>query len=147
MLFIGTITRLIEGDRYKAIHVPPARTAIAGVSVPPQHVVVPVIAATPVLSPHDARREWRYERRAMRDFRRAARHGYGYGQPIAIPVAHALEYYEPVQLSSRAQSEHRRDDSSEAMCSSSYMVQGQREIPPPKYEATTWDQPRTTVGR
>lgn len=109
MLFIGTITRMIEGDKYKHHHPPAVYPAVVGVPMPLPHApcscrgdhscsacspqshhaggVVPVIATRPVLSHHDSRREWRYERRAMRGSRRAARHGYGYGYPVAVPVA------------------------------------------------------------
>lgn len=143
---------MIEGDRYKQNHAPAVYPAAVGVSVPPRHVVVPVVAATPVLSHHDARREWRYERRAMRDSRRAARHGYGYREPIAIPVAYAPEYYEAGPSSSRALPERRRDEywednglAASARCRASDIDKGQREISPPKYEAGSWDPPRTTV--
>lgn len=175
MLFIGTITRMIEGDRYKHNHAPAAfAPAAVSLSMPPQHahcscrsghfcsacstqghragLVVPIIAATPVLSHHDARREWRYERRAMRDSRRAARHGHGYRHPIAIPVATtcAPDYYEagPSQhLPGRSRDEYWEDDGSAAPAGfgESHVKNGQREISPPKYEVGSWDPRRTSI--
>lgn len=114
-------------------------------------VVVPVVATTPVLSHHDARREWRHERRAMRDSRRA-RHGYGYRQPIAIPVAYAPDYYEAGPSSSRALPERRRDEyweddglAAPARFRASRIDRDHREVSPPKYEAGSWDPRGTSV--
>lgn len=185
MLFIGTITRMIEGDKYKRNHAPAAYPAVVGVPMPLQHApcscrgdrfcsacspqshhvggMVPVVAAAPpILSHHDARREWRYERRAMRDSRRAARHGYGYGYPVAVPVAsaygvghsgYARDYYDAGPSSSRASPERRRDGywEDEGFAAPAGLRAGrvdreQREAsPPPKYEIGSWEPRRTSV--
>lgn len=186
MLFIGTITRMIEGDKYKHRQAPAAYPAAVGVPMPLQHApcgclgdrfcsacspqshhmggVVPMVAAAPpVLSHHDARREWRYERRAMRDSRRAARHGYGYGYgyPVAVPVAsaygtshggYARDYYEAGPSSSRASPERRRDDywedeglAAPAGLRAGHVERDQREASPPKYETGSWEPRRTSV--
>ncbi|KAG8163746.1 hypothetical protein KVR01_007043 [Diaporthe batatas] len=171
MLFIGTITRLIEGDRYKHSHKPAAHPVPVGVSLPPRHarcscrdgilcsggsthsrdvrIVAPVVAAVPVLSHHDARREWRYERRAMRDFHRAAKHGYGYRQPITVPSAtiHGTRQrsyspgdYDEGSSASRAlpdpRGEHWEDDypAARAAFGESRIHKVQRQAPPPSYE-------------
>ncbi|KAK2596910.1 hypothetical protein N8I77_012795 [Diaporthe amygdali] len=183
MLFIGTITRMIEGDKYKNQRAPAAYPAAVGVPMPmqnvscnchgdrfcsacsPQHYhaagVVPMVAAAPVMSHHDARREWRYERRAMRDSRRAARHGYGYGYPVAVPVAnsygvgnsaYARDYYEAGPSSSRASPERRRDEywedegfATPAGLTAGHVDREQREASPPKYEPGNWQPRRTSV--
>lgn len=170
MLFVGTITRMIEGDRHKHNHEPAAYPAAACASIPPRPVncscrgdiscsacptrslhvgaAAPLVAATPTLSHHDARREWRYERRAMRDYRRAVRHGYGYGHPIAIPVATVYGagqsgydpvYYEAGPSTPRALPDHRRDEYRESR------DRVQHEAPPPRYETISWDPRRTSV--
>lgn len=184
MLFIGTITRMIEGDKYKRHPAPAAYPAVVGVPMPLQHApcscrgdrfcsacspqshhvggVVPMVAAAPpVLSHHDARREWRYERRAMRDSRRAARHGYGYGYPVAVPVAsaygaghsgYARDYYEAGPSSSRALPERRQDEywEDEGLAApggfrAGHVDREQREASPPKYEVGSWEPRRTSV--
>ncbi|KAL1882207.1 hypothetical protein Daus18300_000693 [Diaporthe australafricana] len=174
MLFIGTITRMIEGDKYKNRHASTAYPAVVGVPMPLQHAscnchgdcfcatcspqhhhaggVVPMIAAAPVMSHHDARREWRYERRAMRDSRRAARHGHGYGYPV-VPVAtsgYARDYYEAGP--SRASPDRRRDEywedegfTTPAGLSAGRVDREQRESSPPKYETGNWEPRRTSV--
>ncbi|KKY39110.1 hypothetical protein UCDDA912_g00821 [Diaporthe ampelina] len=185
MLFIGTITRMIEGDRYKHHHAPAAYLAVVGVPMPLQHAscscrgdhscsacspqshhvggVVPVLATRPVLSHHDARREWRYERRATRDSRRAARHGYGYGygHPVAVPIAtpysaghsgDARDYCEAGPSSSRTLPERGRDEywEDEGLAAAAgsglgHLDREQREASPPKYETGNWEPRRTSV--
>ncbi|KAI3399949.1 hypothetical protein diail_5105 [Diaporthe ilicicola] len=179
MLFIGTITRMIEGDKNKHHHVPAAYPAVVGVPMPcncrgdrfcaacsPQHHhgggMVPMISAAPLMSHLDARREWRYERRAMRDSRRAARRGYGYGYPVTVPFApsgygagnsgYARDYYEAGPSSSRASPERRRDECWEddgltapAGFSTARVDRDRRDSSPPKYEVGNWEPRRTSV--
>lgn len=181
MLFIGTITRLIEGDRYKHNQEPVAYPVAVAVSMPPQkarcscrvgvlcsegsnhsrdvRITTPMVAAAPVLSHHDTRRQWRYERRAMRDYHRAARHGYGYRQlPITIPVTtihgagqdsyapDTSDNYQAGSSTSRALPDHRRERYSEDNWLAARDASGasrtqkvQHEAPPPRYEAVSGD--------
>lgn len=181
MLFIGTITRLIEGDRYRHQHAPAAYPAFVGVPLPLQHSpcscrgdrfcsecspqshhvggVVPMVAAAPALSYHDTRRGWRYERRAMRDSRRAARHGYGSVFPVAVPVTSAYGpsgysrgYCEAGPSSSRTSPERRRDGhwddegfAAPVGLNTGHFDREQREASPPKYETGGWEPRRTSV--
>lgn len=148
MLFIGTITRLIEGNRHKHNHEPVADPVAIGVSMPQHarcilcsegstqsrnvHIVAPIVAAAPVLSHHDTRREWKYERRAMRGYHRAARHGYGHRHPITI--SYAPGDYEAGSSTPRALPDYRR-----AALGASCTQKLQHEAPPPRYETMSRD--------
>ncbi|ROW07774.1 hypothetical protein VMCG_03611 [Cytospora schulzeri] len=115
MLFLGLIARKVMGGDNKHKH-PRDAAYLAPVGLPvtaipcncrggrycpqcsqhsnsQQHMAtIPVMATAPIVLHHNSRREWKYERRAMREARRAARRGYGYsyGYPAAataVPVA------------------------------------------------------------
>lgn len=91
----------------------------------------------------------------MRDSRRAARHGHGYGYPVAVPVAtsgYARDYYEAGPSSPRASPDRRRDEfwedeglTTPAGFSAGHVDTEQRESSPPKYETGNWEPRRTSV--
>lgn len=117
MLFIGPIVRKLmsNDDQRNNYPRPTAYPAVVGVPMAAmpcncrgdpycpqcchrqqqQQPMMPMMAAAPIMSHRDAKREWRSERRAMRGARRAARHGYGYDYSHAYPAATVVPVVAP----------------------------------------------------